>query len=167
MHVALKLPRMIAALRSWSMRAELRTSRAQTRPELPEPDGLVAAGPAAPTMCRRGALALVGGGSLMVAVLTAGQTIGGITRSAVLLLPRGRSYGSGPTDFQVNRTAAAAGITAGDAGPAWRLTLLGGPRPGDADPGRPAGDAAAHRRPADRLRRRLVDDPDLDRRAAA
>jgi len=128
-HVALKLRRMIAALGSRSMRSELRTSRAQTRPELPGPDGLVAACPAAPTMSRRGALALVGGGSLMVAVLTAGQAIGGVTRSAVLLLPRGRSYGNGPTDFQVNRTAAAAGITAGDAGPAWRLTLLGGPGP--------------------------------------
>lgn len=40
-------------------------------------------------------------------------------------MPRGRSRGDGPNDFQVNRTAAAAAVTLGDAGPAWRLTLIG------------------------------------------
>jgi DMSO/TMAO reductase YedYZ molybdopterin-dependent catalytic subunit len=124
-HVTIKLPRMITGLRSRSFRTMLRTSRADTQPEPPDPDGLVAANPAPPTLSRRGALALVGAGSLFVAVLTAGQTIGGFTRGAALLLPRGRSRGSGPNDFQVNRTALAAAITPTDTGSDWRLTLHG------------------------------------------
>jgi len=124
-HVTIKLPRMITGLRSRSFRTMLRTSRADTQPEPPDPDGLVAANPAPPTVSRRGALALVGAGSLFVAVLTAGQTIGGFTRGAALLLPRGRSRGSGPNDFQVNRTAAAAAIAPAETGSDWRLTLHG------------------------------------------
>ncbi|HTF52782.1 MAG TPA: molybdopterin-dependent oxidoreductase [Pseudonocardia sp.] len=130
-HVAVKLPHTVAGLRSRSLRAELRTPLADTRPEPahPEdPDSLVAVDPAAPTLSRRGLLAVVGGGSLLVAALTVGQTIGGPLRSAALLLPRGRSYGDGPNDFQVNRTALAAGITDELAGPNWRLSLAGGPR---------------------------------------
>jgi DMSO/TMAO reductase YedYZ molybdopterin-dependent catalytic subunit len=125
-HVAIKLPRLVAGLRSRSLRAELRTTRADTRPELPDPDGLVAPHPGPATVSRRGALALVGGGALLIAVLSAGQVLGGVTRRAVLLLPRGRSYGSGPTDFQINRTATAAAVTPADAGPGWRLTVRGG-----------------------------------------
>lgn len=128
-HVAIKLPRMITSLRSRSLRVELRTSLAQTRPEPPDPDGLVASDPAPPTLSRRGALALVGGGSLLIAVLTAGQTIGGALRGAALLVPRGRSYGEGPNAFQVNRTATAAAITPDDVGVSWRLSLRGGPHP--------------------------------------
>jgi DMSO/TMAO reductase YedYZ molybdopterin-dependent catalytic subunit len=124
-HVTIKLPRMITGLRSRSFRTMLRTSRADTQPEPPDPEGLVAANPAPPTLSRRGALALVGAGSLFVALLTAGQTIGGFTRGAALLLPRGRSRGSGPNDFQVNRTAAAAAIAPADTGSDWRLTLHG------------------------------------------
>lgn len=126
-HVSLKLPKMVRALRSRSLRAELRTSRADTTPE-PVDDDLVPVAPAPPTISRRGALGLVGGGVALVAVLTAGQTIGGFTRRAALLLPRGRSYGDGPNAFQVNRTATAARITAQETGPAWRLSLLGGSR---------------------------------------
>jgi DMSO/TMAO reductase YedYZ molybdopterin-dependent catalytic subunit len=128
-HVGLKFPRMVRSLRSRSLRAELRTSAADTKPEPPDEDGLVAANPRPATISRRGALALVGGGALLVAITTAGQTLGGITRRAALLIPRGRSLGSGPNDFQVNRTAIAAGITARDIGPKWRLTLLGGRKP--------------------------------------
>jgi DMSO/TMAO reductase YedYZ molybdopterin-dependent catalytic subunit len=127
-HVSLKLPRMLRSLRSRSLRAELRTPLARTGPEPDDGSGLVAETPAAPTVSRRGALALVGGGALLVAVLTAGQTIGGFTRRAALLIPRGRSYGSGPNAFQVNRTAVAAGIRTYDIGGGWRLVLTGGPR---------------------------------------
>jgi DMSO/TMAO reductase YedYZ molybdopterin-dependent catalytic subunit len=127
-HVSLKLPRMVRGLRSRSLRAELRTPLARTEPEPDDGSGLVAAAPAAPTVSRRGALALVGGGTLLVAVLTAGQTLGGFTRRAALLVPRGRSYGSGPNAFQVNRTAVAAGITATDVGDGWRLVLTAGSR---------------------------------------
>jgi DMSO/TMAO reductase YedYZ molybdopterin-dependent catalytic subunit len=128
-HIAIKIPHMWTGLRSMSLRDVLRTSRADTRPEPYRPDGLVAADPAPPTISRRGALALVGGGAVFMAVLTAGQTIGGFTRHAAFLLPRGRSRGDGPNDFQVNRTAAAAGITPELSGDRWRLTLTGGPSP--------------------------------------
>jgi len=124
-HVVLKLPRMVTALRSRSLRAELRTSRADTRPEPPDPDGLVAPRPAPATISRRGALALVGGGSLLLAVLTVGQSLDGPWRRLALLLPRGRPAGDGPNGFPVNRTAAAAGIGPADTGDGWRLELRG------------------------------------------
>ncbi|HZE01502.1 MAG TPA: molybdopterin-dependent oxidoreductase [Pseudonocardiaceae bacterium] len=127
-HVGLKVPTMIRSLRSRSLRTELRTSRADTRPEPADTAGLVSTNPAAATLSRRGALALVGGGSLLIAVLTAGQTIGGVTRSTALLLPRGRSSGQGPNAFQINRTATAAAITPVDTGTGWRLTVHAGPR---------------------------------------
>ena len=129
------------------MRAELRTPLAQTRPEPPDTYGLVATDPAPATMSRRGALALVGGGGVLVAVLSVGQVIGGAARGAALLLPRGRSYGDGPNDFQVNRTAVAAGITPAATGAGWA-----------SDSGDAAGHAATHRDPADRLRRGVGDD---------
>jgi DMSO/TMAO reductase YedYZ molybdopterin-dependent catalytic subunit len=128
-HVGIKFPRMRRALRTRSLRTELRTNLADTKPEPRDEGGLVAVDPAKPTVSRRGALALVGGGSLLVAVLTAGQTVGGFTRWAALLIPRGRSYGDGPNGFQVNRTAVAAGLRTVDVGVSWRLSLTGGSRP--------------------------------------
>jgi len=129
MHIALKIPRMLTGVRSIPFRDVLRTNRADTRPEPPDPDGLVAADPAPPTMSRRGALALVGGGALFMAVITAGQAVGGWTRHTALLLPRGRDRGDGPNDFQVNKTAAAARIVPESTGENWRLTLTGGSTP--------------------------------------
>jgi DMSO/TMAO reductase YedYZ molybdopterin-dependent catalytic subunit len=131
-HTAIKIPHMVTGLRSRSLRAELRTPLAGTRPEPAEPDdpdSLVALDPAAPTVSRRGALALVGGGSLLVGLLTAGQSAGELLRPAALLIPRGRSYGDGPNDYQVNRTASTAGITDELVGPDWRLRLTGGGAP--------------------------------------
>ena len=128
-HIAIKIPRMWAGLRSMPMRNVLRTNRADTAPEPYEPDGLAPDNPDTPTISRRGALALVGGGALFVAVITAGQTLGGWTRQTALLLPRGRVRGEGPNDFQINRTAAAARITPDSTGERWRLTLTGGPSP--------------------------------------
>ncbi|MGZ8778265.1 MAG: molybdopterin-dependent oxidoreductase [Mycobacterium sp.] len=128
-HIAFKIPRMWAGLRSMSMRNVLHTNTKDTRPEPYEPDGLSAAEPGPATISRRGALALVGGGALFMAVITAGQTIGGWTRQTALLLPRGLSRGDGPNDFAVNRTAAAAQITPDLTGERWRLTLTGGPAP--------------------------------------
>jgi DMSO/TMAO reductase YedYZ molybdopterin-dependent catalytic subunit len=129
MHITLKIPKMVRGLRSMSMRRVLRTSRADTLPEPRDPDGLVADDPAVATLSRRGALALVGAGALGVAMLTAGQTIGGITRQTVLFLPRGRSRNDGANDFPINKTAAAAEIDPAEVGAAWRLTLTGGPTP--------------------------------------
>lgn len=129
MHVGLKLPTMVRSLRSRSFRGVLRTRLADTKPEPAYADGLVATSPSAPTLSRRGALALVGGGSLLIAVLTVGQSLGGAARRAALLLPRGRSYGDGPNDFQINKTASAASIKSADTGANWRLTLGGGSKP--------------------------------------
>ena len=128
-HVALKLPTMVRSLRSRSMRRVLTTSRADTTPEPLDENGLVATDPDPPTLSRRGILAVVGGGALLVAVLTVGQTIGGWTRQFAILLPRGRSYGDGPNDFQINRTAFSARIDPALTGDRWRLQLLGGPQP--------------------------------------
>jgi DMSO/TMAO reductase YedYZ molybdopterin-dependent catalytic subunit len=127
-HVALRLGRMTSALRSRRLRDELRTDLAHTRPEPADPDGLVPAEPAAPTMTRRGAVALVGAGSLALLAVTAGQSLGGWARSTALLAPRNRNPGTGPNGFQINKTAAAVGVTAADVGAAWRLVVRGGDR---------------------------------------
>src|ERR1700761_2819306 len=121
-HVAVKLPRMVAGLRSISLREVLRTGRDDTRPQSFDPDGLAGAGE--PTMSRRGAVALVGSGGLLIAALTVGQTIGGPARGAALLLPRGRGAKG---DFPINKTAAAAGIGTESVSGSWVLTLRGGP----------------------------------------
>ncbi|OBK97181.1 hypothetical protein A5645_01160 [Mycobacterium asiaticum] len=127
-HISLKIPRMVTGLRAMSMRKVLRTNVSETETEPPDDSGLVSVDPAPPTVSRRGALGLVGSGVLLLAVLTAGQTLGGPARSLALLLPRGRP-GPGNNDFPVNRTAAVAGITPEGVGSSWRLTLLGGPAP--------------------------------------
>lgn len=129
MHIAIKIPRMWAGLRSRPMREVLRTGREDTVAERYEPGGLAPAEPGPATVSRRGALALVGGGAVLMAVLTAGQTIGGWTRYAAVLLPRGLTRGDGPNDFPINRTAEAAGVTPTLSGDRWRLTLTGGPEP--------------------------------------
>ena len=124
MHIVVKIPRMVSGLRSLPLREVLRTNTSDTRPEPLDLDGLVSVDPAGPTISRRGALGLVGAGTLLMAVLTAGQTVGGILRPVALLLPRGRSRDG---DFPVNKTAVAAGIDARSVGAQWRLTLRGGP----------------------------------------
>ncbi len=119
-HAAIKLPAARKALRSRSLRGELAIPVSATRPEEPDgPHGLVAPDPAPPTMSRRGALALVGGGAVFVATITAGQTLGGPLRDLAVLLPRGRE------PFPVNRTAVAAAINPQAVGASWRLTLVG------------------------------------------
>ncbi|WP_301149814.1 molybdopterin-dependent oxidoreductase [Mycobacterium simiae] len=124
-HVCIKFGKMVTSLRSRSMRSVLTTSRADTVPEPVDEDGLVARNPDPATLSRRGMLAVVAGGSALVAVLTAGQTIGGVMRRAAVLLPRGRSYGTGPNDFQINRTAVSAGIDSTLTGTDWSLRLIG------------------------------------------
>ncbi|HMC38434.1 MAG TPA: molybdopterin-dependent oxidoreductase, partial [Acidimicrobiales bacterium] len=120
----LKTPLMWRSLKSRSLRAEMRTGLAGTLPERAAgPDSLVAVEPAAPTISRRGVLGLVGGSSLVVFLLTAGQSIGTL-RPVSLLSPRTQSYGDGPDDFQVNRTAAAAGIRPSSVGPDWALEVV-------------------------------------------
>ncbi|WP_082960530.1 MULTISPECIES: molybdopterin-dependent oxidoreductase [unclassified Mycobacterium] len=129
MHITLKIPRMVTGLRSVSLREVLRTNRADTHPENFDPDELVAAEPAAPTMSRRGALGLVGAGVLLTALTTAGQTIGGFARHLPLMLPTGDTTGKGPNDFRINKTAKGVGIDPATTGERWRLTLRGGAAP--------------------------------------
>jgi hypothetical protein len=128
-HVTLKFPRMVTGLRSRSLRRELRTPLAETKPEeldAAEPAGesLRATHPRAPTISRRGLLAAIGGASLTLAGLVVGQSIGGLARRTSLFGPRGLSA-TAPHYLPVNRTAASIGLTAEDVGPGYRLTLIG------------------------------------------
>jgi DMSO/TMAO reductase YedYZ molybdopterin-dependent catalytic subunit len=121
-HVPLKLPVMIRALRSRGFWKELRTNLAQTRPEPPDAGYLAPVAPAEPTISRRGVLAFAGAGSALIALLSVGQSLGGPLRWTALLAPRGQDV-SAPDDFQVNQTAASAGIRQSQTGAAWRLIL--------------------------------------------
>ncbi|WP_242677335.1 molybdopterin-dependent oxidoreductase [Streptomonospora litoralis] len=124
-HVALRMRVVVAAL------GRRRAGRAGEPPAAAHPSpggsgtGLEATRPAPPTLSRRGALGLVGLGSLTLFAVTAGQSIGGPLRVTALLAPRGRGPGPGPNGFQVNKTTAAVGISASDIGPDWRLTVRG------------------------------------------
>ena len=125
-HAGLSLPTMIRALRSRSMITELRTGLARTRSEPLDAGYLVSPAPAAPTISRRGVLAFAGAGSLLVGLLTVGQSIGGPLRRTALLAPHGQDVSGGPGDFQVNKTAAEVGIIASETGETWRLTVGNG-----------------------------------------
>lgn len=124
-HIALKVGTMRRSLKG-RMASELKVDRAHTVPEpLPDETGLVSTHPADPTISRRGALALAGGSSLAITVLSIGQTLGDDFRPTALLSLRGQDYGDGPNDFQVNRTARGAQITDELTGAGYRLTLRG------------------------------------------
>ncbi|OBI13638.1 hypothetical protein A5712_00595 [Mycobacterium sp. E2327] len=126
-HVCVKFGEMLRALRSRSLRTELRTGLDGTRPEDVD-HGLVPPEPAAPTISRRGVLALVGGTSLVVCAVTAGENVGGFMRRFALVGTHYRSSGPAGNDFPVNHTAAGRRITAAQTGPDWRLVLVGARR---------------------------------------
>lgn len=119
LHLAVKLPVVWRAFRLNGVLRPLREDLAHTRPEpdLPGIETSVPVAPREPTMTRRGLLATVGGASLGLAVMGAGQVVGGPFRRLALLAPRGRG------DFPVNKTFAAVGIERSRVGPRWRLTL--------------------------------------------
>ncbi len=109
-HAALKTPAAVRNVR------QLRDERS----ELVSPD------PAAPTVSRRGALGLVGGGSLLLLVTTAGQSFDPLRRTALLAPHGGAEPATGPGGFQINKTAAYAGIHADETSEeAWRLIVVG------------------------------------------
>ncbi|WSQ12485.1 molybdopterin-dependent oxidoreductase [Streptomyces sp. NBC_01231] len=116
-HAVLKTP---AALRNLRRPPEEQAESTPTS-ELVSPD------PAEPTVSRRGALGLVGGGSLLLLATTAGQNVDGPLRRTALLAPHGGAEpGTGPGGFQINKTAAYAGIDAAETGEeAWRLVVAG------------------------------------------
>ncbi|MEU2060577.1 molybdopterin-dependent oxidoreductase [Streptomyces sp. NPDC013455] len=92
-----------------------------------EEGGLVSPRPDAPTVSRRGALRFVGGASLLLLATTVGQSIGGVWRRTALLAPHGGADpGGGPNGFQINKTAAYAGVGTAETAPeAWRLVVTG------------------------------------------
>ncbi|MEW1612211.1 MULTISPECIES: molybdopterin-dependent oxidoreductase [unclassified Streptomyces] len=118
-HTALKLPRAVRVLRDGIPRgAADGAGPAGERDELASPD------PLPPTLSRRGAFAMVGAGSLLLLLTSAGRSFDGPLRRTALLTPRGGTE-PGPGGFQINKTAAAVKITAADRGEAWRLRVRG------------------------------------------
>jgi len=124
-HVVVKLPTVVRAYRDQGFLRPLRDDLARTRPEPVAPGGLTPVAPAAPTLTRRGLIGLVGGASATLLLVNLGESVGGPLRRLALLAPRGRVFGTGPNDFQVNKTALAAGVIAPATHPKWRLTVRG------------------------------------------
>ncbi|MGW2820088.1 molybdopterin-dependent oxidoreductase [Streptomyces sp. NPDC001443] len=122
-HAVLKTPAAVRNLRR--MRAGEPEATAEGGTGVEEGDELVTPDPAEPTVSRRGALTLVGGGSALLLVTTAGQSLDGPLRETALLAPHGGGEpGSGPGGFQINKTAAYAGIDPRETGAdAWRLVV--------------------------------------------
>ncbi|MEU3028374.1 molybdopterin-dependent oxidoreductase [Streptomyces incarnatus] len=119
-HAVLKAPMALRAVRR----------RLRDEPEegvTPAADSLILPRPDRPTVSRRGALGLVGGGSLLLFLTTVGQSLGGPLRRTALLAPHGTADpNGGPNGFQINKTAAYAGITASDTHEdTWRLVVTG------------------------------------------
>jgi DMSO/TMAO reductase YedYZ molybdopterin-dependent catalytic subunit len=125
LHTLVKLPTVRRAYRERGVIRPLRDGLADTRPEPAVDGGLAPVAPAEPTLSRRGLLGMVGGAALTIFVVQAGESIGGALRRFALLAPRGRVFGTGPNDFQVNHTAAEQQITTAMTGAAWRLTVAG------------------------------------------
>ena len=124
-HIVTKLGVMRAAFRERGVLRPLREDLAHTAPE-PGLEGRHTSAPVAaapPTMTRRLLLGTVGVGSAALAAMGTGQVVGGPLRKLALLSPRGESFGDGPNDFQVNKTAESAGISMDKVGADWRLTL--------------------------------------------
>ena len=109
-HAVLKTP---AALRNLR---QLKEERSELTSPAPDP----------PTVTLRGALGLVGGGSLLLFATTVGQDFDGL-RWTALFAPHGRrDPGTGPGGFQINKTAAYAGIHPAETSEeAWRLVVTG------------------------------------------
>ena len=125
LHVAVKSPVILRAYRERGVLRPLRDDLARTRPEPADPHGgLAPTAPAEPTLSRRGLFAVVGAGSLVLLIGNVGETIGGPLRRLALFAPRRQVIGPGPNDFQVNKTAVAAGIKPEMTGAGYRLALV-------------------------------------------
>lgn len=90
-------------------------------------DDLISPRPDPPTVSRRGALWVVGGGSLLMFATNAGRSFDGPLRETAVLSPHGGPEpGHGPGGFQINKTARYAGIDPAETSEdAWRLVLTG------------------------------------------
>ncbi|MYQ48703.1 molybdopterin-dependent oxidoreductase [Streptomyces sp. SID4985] len=133
-HAALKTPAAVRAVRAVRERSTgdggegpvADEGRPASVPPVDEA-GLASTRPAEPTISRRGALRLVGASSLLLFLTTVGQSLGGPLRRTALLAPHGGADpGGGPNGFQINKTAAYAGITEAEtSADAWRLVVTG------------------------------------------
>ncbi len=129
LHLILKLPIVASTFAREGAFKPLGEGIERMRAADPEADSLAPVAPARPTISRRGFVGVVGLGSLGLVSMTVGSNLFGFMRETALLSPRGQSYGDGPTDFQINKTAATAGVTMEQGGAGWRLELLGGAEP--------------------------------------
>jgi len=127
LHLALKLPLVARSFCEHGVARPL--GRGQTIQEDPALHESVASEPDPATISRRGLVGMVGATSLALAVMMAGQSIGGPLRRIALLAPRGQELGTGPNDFQINKTAAAAQIDVADTGETWALNVIAGGEP--------------------------------------
>jgi DMSO/TMAO reductase YedYZ molybdopterin-dependent catalytic subunit len=125
LHILVKLPTVRSAYRTHGVLKPLRADLAHTQPQPYEPDGLAPSRPAAATISRRGLLGMVGGATLALLLANLGESAGGPLRRIALLAPRGRVFGTGPNDFQVNKTAEFVKVTKLASNPSWRLTVRG------------------------------------------
>ncbi len=125
LHVVVKLPTIRRAYRIHGVLKPLKDDLAHTRPEPAVPGSLAPSAPGPATISRRGLLGLVGAGSLALLLANLGESVGGPLRRIALLAPRGRVFGTGPNDFQVNKTADTVGVTRRACDPQWRLELSG------------------------------------------
>lgn len=117
-HAVLKTPLALRNLR------HMRQTRDERHPEAD--DDLTSPRPADPTVSRRGALWFVGGGSLLLFATTVGQGSDALRRTALLAPHGGAEPGEGPNAFQINKTAAYAGIDPAEtSADAWRLEIVG------------------------------------------
>ncbi|MER5899120.1 molybdopterin-dependent oxidoreductase [Streptomyces mirabilis] len=116
-HAVLRVPMALRNLRH--LRDEDQRPRAD--------DELMAPDPAPPTVSRRGALGVVGGGSLLLFATTAGRNFDAPLRETAVLVPHGGPEpGGGPGGFQINKTAEAVGIDMREtSGETWRLVVEG------------------------------------------
>ncbi|WNI21893.1 molybdopterin-dependent oxidoreductase [Streptomyces sp. ITFR-16] len=113
-HAGLRAPQAVRVLRSGALSGTV------------PGDPLQSPAPAPATLSRRGALAMVGAGSLVLFLTSAGRSFDGPLRRSAALTPHGAAEpGSGPNGFQINKTAAAVGVTAADTGEGWWLTVSG------------------------------------------
>jgi hypothetical protein len=125
LHACLKMPTVRRSYRERGVLKPLRENLAETKPEPADGSGLVAVHPDAPTLTRRGLLAIVGGASLTILAMQIGTSTGGALRRLALLAPRGRVLGTGPNGFPVTMTAEGAQITEEMVSENWRLVLTG------------------------------------------
>lgn len=122
-HILLKLPIVGKAFGTHGTFRPMGEGIEMMRAADPAEDPLAPTKPADATISRRGMLGFVGASSVGLVALQIGVNFLPSLRETALFSARGRDYGSGPTDFQINKTARSVGISADQVGDSWRLVL--------------------------------------------